>query len=445
MNSKLKDFNSVFWKIWGVNNRVYQPLDALNIKKDRQAEEKKYNNFLNDDTKLGNKEYLFHLYREPYIFYDLFVNKMLGNTEQVNFYVHQLNNIAFNFKLFQISSFKMEKFINMFSFQIALIIENMNFHNIDISIFNDAVKDNSLMPFINKGKENTKSKTLKDFATELSYINSTMKKSYEENNIFLEDIHPNSFQKELSKWKNNKSHPSLIKMLTIINAISKGYDEEKIGRFFQLLIIRALLHIQKEFIIEENIKINFLEQMTNFRKFLKDLYFLNNENEINEVQLKYLINMIEAQESNEFDINKDLNESMLRLSKFLKNNKEDNNIVLKMPNSELIINGFNNCKSKKDYKILLDKIIDIPENREHSYFFNFSLKLLRFIIAIKIEDKLLFNEKFKYLDRSCGTLLSQGGIEKKLTEYINILKGKTDLFECMKVVQEHFNKLSTLG
>lgn len=33
-----QDFNSMFWKIWGVNNRVYEPIDIFSINPDYALE-----------------------------------------------------------------------------------------------------------------------------------------------------------------------------------------------------------------------------------------------------------------------------------------------------------------------------------------------------------------------------------------------------------------------
>lgn len=440
---KIKDFNSIFWKIWGVNNKVYEPLDVFKIERDKQAEEQKHHNFLNNKNKLSNEEYLYYLNLESYNFHDLFVYNLFGNTEQVTFYIHQLNNIIYNYKIFQELNFDKEKFINLFSFQIALVIEDMNTNDINISMFEDALNANSLMPFIKKCKDKTKVKSFKNLAIELSYINFDMKKNHGKNNIFLEDIHANTFQKELSKWKNNNSYPSFIKMLVIINTIQKGNSEEKIGKFFQLLIIRALLYIQKEFGVEKNSRTEFLEQIGKFRNNLKDYYSSNNKIEIFEYQKRHVIdipNIFDSEES----LNEVLSQLKLNMDEFIKNNKEDKLTDLKIPHRELIIKEFNCCKTKKNYLILLDKIVDISDDNLHSQYINSGYNLVKFIISIKTEDIILFNNKFKYLDRSFGTLLSHSGIDNNLTTFTHVLKNKSDLLECVKIIGEYFIKLSTL-
>lgn len=444
MKSKIRDFNKIFWRIWGVNNRIHEPLDVFKIKKDKRAEEKKFNNFLNHNNLLSNEEYLFQLNKEIYNFHDLFVYNLLGDTKQVKFYVHQLINIAFNYKIFQELNLDQEKFINLFSFQIALVIEDMDANDINISMFENALKADSLMPFINKCKEKTKVKSLKDLAIKFSYKNSEMKKTLEKNNIFLEDIHANTFQKELSSWKNNNEYPSFHKMLVIINTIQKGNNEEKTGEFFQLLIIRALLYIQKEFNLDKKIRIESLEQISKFRYILKGCYASNNKSEIFEYQKRYVIdipNFLDSEQS----LNEVLSQLKLKMNEFIKNNEKDKLIDLKIPNREIIIKEFHHCKTKKDYLILLNNIIDIHEDNPYSQYINNSYNFVRFIISIKTEDIILFNNKFKYLDRSFGTLLSNSGVDTDLTYFIHILKNKSDLVECVKLIGKHFKKLSTLG
>ncbi|MBU3014035.1 hypothetical protein KO488_04645 [Poseidonibacter lekithochrous] len=441
---KIKDFNSIFWKIWGVNNRVYEPLDVFKIKRDKQRESKKHDNFLNDDKKLSNEEYQYHLNREAYNFYDLFTIHLLNNTKQVNFYVHQLNNINDNYRLFEKLQFKKDQFINLFSFQIAFIIENMNYNYIDISMFDNALKDNSLIPFFDKYREirdyNNEIKKIsqKDLATQLSHVNHDLKEIFEKSEIFIEDVTAEKFESDLSKWKKNKELPTFTKMLVIINTIHKVSNEEKIGKLFQLLIIRALLHIQKEFDISESIKLELIESVNKFREDIKRNYSINKEAKIYEEQLKYLIDM--PDESKELTFKESLLHLESKLHEFLKHNNSDKLINIKMIDRELIINKFNKCKTKKDYRVLLSEIIDIPENNAFSFLINNSYAFMRFIISVKVEDKILFNRQFKYLDRAFGTLLSKGTSDNTLIEFINLLKEETDFLKCIDIVGDYFKK-----
>ena len=108
-----KDFNSTFWKIFGVNHRVYQVDDIFNIKRDKQADEKIYNNYLFNDDLLSNKSYALFKSKEVDDFYTLFVNNLIGENKHSTFYIHQICNIIYNFNIFK--TVKIEySFINFY-------------------------------------------------------------------------------------------------------------------------------------------------------------------------------------------------------------------------------------------------------------------------------------------------------------------------------------------
>lgn len=445
MGKKVEDYNERFWKIWGVNHKVFKPLDVFNTERDKQSDEKSYNRFLNSNNLLSNEEYLYQLNLETYNFYDFFIAHLLGNTPQSLLYVKQLLYINTNYKMFKLMKLNEEKYINLFSFQIALIIENMNLTNIDISLFENSIKNSSIMPFINKAIENNKVKSLKDLALEFSYKNSEMKEAYTKHDVNIDDLHQSTLQKELSKWKNNKALPSFIKMILILNCIEKGNSERKTGYFFQLLIIRAFLYIQKEYSIKEDIKKKFFQKLSKFRKMIKNNYSAKEELKIYEEQLKYVIVTPNFFEDKELNLNEVLNQTNFNMKKYLEYNfDKDEQLDIKLPNKQNYIDEFNQCNSKESYLKLLEKIIDLPDDIPNYQFYNNGYNLIRFIIAIKVEDQRLFTKQFKYLDRGFGTLLSNGGIENNLSKFIEILKTKTELTECVNLIGEYIKKLSTL-
>lgn len=461
------DFNLIFWQIWGVNNRVYEPFDIFSVKshnldeneikkyknlnRDKQSDTESYDNFLKNETLLSNEKFLEHLAREQHLFYIFLIDYLLGDSEQVRFYTNQLNNIAINFRIFERQKLEQEKFIKLFAFQIAYIIENMSFNGLSVANFENSLKENSIMPFFDKYREvrdcNNKIKkmTQKTLAIQLSYINSEIKEKFEKNKIYVEEITAETFNKNISKWKNIKELPSFIKIFVIVSTIKKDDKQENISMLFQLLIIRALLHIQKEFKIAVALKDKFINQLRSFRDEIKALFLSNKKDEIMKLQNKYLIDYPNRLEQPERDLKSILEEFGLKQKEFFKHNDGDKKIKLEFPNRDFIINTFNKCKTTEEYKNLLEQIEDVTDDNPYSDYLNNSINFTRFLISIKIEDKRLFNEKYKYLDRSFGTLLSNGGIEKNLQDYIEILRDKTDLIECTNLVAEHFKKLSTIG
>ncbi len=190
-----KDFNSIFWEIWGVNNRVYEIFDIFSVKshnlddneikkyknlnRDKQADFESYDNFLRNEESLSNEKFFEHLEREPHLFYIFFIDYLLGDSEQVRFYINQLNNIVINYRIFEREKLKQEKFINVFAFQIAYIIEDMNYNGLSID-------------------------------------------NFEKMHLYLNVVSENKFVFYLSNWKKNKELPTFLNLLTIINTIKKG-------------------------------------------------------------------------------------------------------------------------------------------------------------------------------------------------------------------------------
>jgi hypothetical protein len=441
------DFNLLFWQVFGVNQRVYEPLDIFKVKRDKRADEKNYSNFIKSDNLLSNENYFQQFHRETEIFYIFFINYLLGKNPLTEFYVHELNNITINYKLFNYINIKEEKYINMYSFQIALIIEKMHSKNIDISLFNESLKKNSIQPFINK----CKFKTQKELACAFSYINDEMIKHYRNYKIKLEEISPTTFEKDLSKWKKGKEFPSFIKLLVIINTIEKDNSSEKIGIFFQLLIIRSLLYIQQEFKISDKIKNKFSNQLNKFIKQLKKTRYTVDKSKLTSIediivkkQQKYVINFSNFINHDEDSIANILELLYSRMNEFIKFNYPNKIVDITIADREIIIEKFNRCKTNTDYLSLLNDIQDVSQDILYNQIINIYYNFVRFIISIKIKDKTLFNEKYKYLNRSLGTILSLYGIEKELSSFSKILKDKNNLVECIDIISEYMNKLSTL-
>lgn len=380
---KEKDFNSIFWRVFGVNQKVYEPLDVFKAKKDKRADLKKNNRFINYSDVLSNKAYFENLFLEVKNFDILFLDYILGNTEQNRFYIDQLQNITLNYKMFTSNNMQGIRLVSLFSFQIALIIENMAFQQIDIKLFDQALQTNSIKPFLDKCKEEEKVKSFKDLAVKFSHIHASFQEKTPDN-IIIEEIHPDTFQKELSLWNKGKTLPSLIKMFVILNsAVQNKTEEQKTGFFLQLLIIRGLLHIQKEFNLDTDVKVKFLEQLENFRIQIKECYLQNKEDEVFKLQAMHLVDFSTIFE---FD---DL-EKMYRLLKpkidaFAKHNDEKIAIGELMPDRELLISEFNQCKNKDDYIRLLDKISFLPDNIPFYNYINNAYNFIKFIISSHLQ------------------------------------------------------------
>jgi nucleoside diphosphate kinase len=431
-----KDFNSIFWQIFGVNQRVYEPLDVFKIKRDKQADLQKYNRFVSNPDTLSNKAYFEYLFLEVKNFDMLFINYFFGNTKQGLFYINQLHNITLNYKILISNDLKRINLVNLFAFQVALIIENMVFQKIDTKLFDQALQKSSLSPFLDRCKKSEKVKSFKDLAVEFSHIYASFQEKIPDNIIF-EDIHPDTFQKELSLWNKGRTLPSLIKMLVIAkSAVKNKTKEKKAGIFLQLLLIRGLLYIQTEFDLNDGVKVKFLKQLENFRTQIKEHYLQNREDKIFKKQTMYAIDFSATFEDD--DPEKIYQQLKPKIDEFAKHNDEKIIIGELITDRELLINEFNQCKSKDQYIRLLEKISFLQDNKPCFNYTNNMYCFIKFIISIKTEDKKLFNEQLKFLDRNFGGLLYQYSFNQSLSKYISVLENKSDLVECIECIGNYF-------
>jgi len=338
--------------------------------------------------------------------------------------------------MFTSNNLQEKKLLNLFSFQIALVIENMAFQKIETKLFDQALQANSIKPFLDKCKEIEKVKSFKDLSVEFSHIHASFQEKTPDN-IIIEEIHPDTFQKELSLWNKGKVLPSLIKMFVISKSATKNETkEQKAGVFLQLLIVRGLLHIQKEFNLDADTKTEFLEQLEDFRIQIKACYLKNHEDEVFKLQAMYLIDFSDIFKVD--DPEKIYQALKPKIDEFVKHNDEQITIGELMPDRESLISEFNQCNNKDEYMKLLEKISSLPENKPFYNYTNNAYSFIKFIISIKIEDKKLFKEQFKFLDRSLGGLLSLYKIEHDLAKYITLLENRSDLVECIECIGNYF-------
>ncbi len=444
-NTFNKDFNLTFWKIFGVNHRVYKASDILNIKRDKQADEKIYNNFMKNDEKLSNKEFLIFNTKEADDFWELFRVYLSGSNENINFYINQLNNITYNFKIFKKTNFIEYNYLDLFSFQIATILEQMHDMQYDTNLFFDAIKEESIFPFLDDCKKENKIEGNKQLSIELSYILDeiieNLSKKYENNIVKITD---STFQKKISNWKKRKELPSLINILTIskVRFKNRETDDRKYIYFFQFLIARALIYIYKEYNIDEETKNNFLNRLQFFRDEIHSTYNLENKNKNFEtLQEKYLIDI-----STIIDTAGSINNAFGLLEnklKPLKNNMsiEDDERIITMPNRNEIIRFFN----EKNYNKISELLVCDDTNDFADVILKY-ISYLKLLIAIKLEDKTLIKKSYKDFDRKfLGGMLSMLNTKYNSQELIDMFKDIKTFEECVVQMNIYLNKkLSTL-
>ena len=296
------DFNSIFWKTWGVNQRVYVYEDVYRIKNnDTKKEKKKFFKFKNS-TNMRIDDFIELLYKESNNFYHLFDN-LFSKVENDNSLelIKELNNIAFTFRFLDIFETKdIEKIVNIFSFQIAYIIKHIEKLNIDINLFEQSLKDNSFKSYIdNYEKINNKNQNgvAYDLHTIFYKLTEAISVNYDSN---IKDIDESKvFVNDVSRWKNGEL-PEFFKVLVMnVTFFSKKQKYEQRAQLILMLILRALLYIKREFEIDEKIEEQFLEKLKSFRKKSLD--------ELTNLKLKYCIDfeniLFEQNDSNSLDLN----------------------------------------------------------------------------------------------------------------------------------------------
>ena len=422
---KKKDFNKQFWGILGVNHKVYQPFDALNIQRDKQADEKNYNNYLINDDLLSNEEFVNHKLKEVNNFFVLFTS-LTGKDENALFYIHQICNIIYNFKIFENLDIKYN-YINLFSFQIAYIMEYMNHHGFDTELFDTSMKDRSLVPFLNFCKEKNHIRTDKDLAHKMSYtLDDILQK---EEKININPVTEASFQKSLSKWKKGVELPSFINLLVLGKTVYKTDRKPRISFLFQVLLARGFLHINKTWNIDNNTKNSFLISYQKFRKEIKPKLKSNN---VIELQKKYLLNI-----SEKIDTEKSMSEVLNIIGKefqeFVKNYFNNDELInINIPNREEIIKLFN--EKKYDESLNLINSLESKNNLEQ-ILVNKANCMIEFIISIKLNNKSLIKKSFKDMDRHVfGGLLSFVDRDTKYSsqKHIEVLKNSHSLVDCIE-------------
>ncbi len=446
MNIK-KDFNSMFWGIIGVNNRVFEVEDIFQKKRDKQADEKKYDNFLKDNNVLSNEQYFNLVFKELYTFDELLIGFLFSNNQENRFYVNQIHNITMNYRTLLEKQFDETLLINLLSFQISYIIEYMAHNNINIEIFNECLLKKSIEPVINLCKKSTNTKSLKDLSIELSYKILDIKDYCKKSDIEIDEVDTGTFQKDLSNWKNSKSLPSFIKLLVITNIIHKQSSRDKTAFLIQLILIRSLFHIQKKFNVQESSQLKFLEKVKYFREIIKKHYLANTSQNISEEQSRYVFNfsnffddLFNENKTKQIDIKKYLEEFNKQLQIFNKQNDGDEEIQLKIPYKDFIISEFNKSKTQDNYLELLNKLPTLIDDQSDHILINQRYFMMLFIIAIKTNDQKIFTKYFKLFDKSLASTLSLYKVDKKISTYNLLLQDIYDIEDCRKIIVDYLNK-----
>ncbi|WP_419323443.1 hypothetical protein [Aliarcobacter butzleri] len=426
---------------------MFEVEDIFSNPRDKQADEKEYNNFSKNHNKLANKQYFQLKFKELYIFDELLIGFLFRNNEENRFYVNQIHNITMNYKTLLEKQLDKNLLINLLSFQISYIIEYMAHNNIDITIFDECLLKKSIEPVINLCKKSANTKSLKDLSTELSYKNSDIKDYCKKRGIKIDDVQAHTFQKDLSHWKNSKSLPSFIKLFVITHVIHKQSSRDKTAFLIQLILIRSLLHIQKEFNIQESIQIEFLEKIKYFREIIKNHYLENTLSNISEEQSHYVIDfsnyfndLFGEYKTKQFDIEKHLKEIQNKLSIFNQYNNDDESITIKTPHETFILSEFKKCNTKDDYLELLKKLPILLDNQPYNIVINQRYFMMLFIIAIKTNDQKIFTKYFKLLDKSVSSLLSLCKVDKRISTCSILLKDISDIEDCRKIIVDYLNK-----
>ncbi|UTJ05592.1 hypothetical protein [Arcobacter roscoffensis] len=124
-----KSFNSFFWRIFGVNKRVFQPSDIFDIERDKTADRQRYESFLIDMNILPIEKNKFEML-ELAIFQHV-MHEASRKNENITFYIQQLNLIICNYKMIlKVPLGIKNKYlynINVLAFNIALILEHMKY------------------------------------------------------------------------------------------------------------------------------------------------------------------------------------------------------------------------------------------------------------------------------------------------------------------------------
>ncbi|MDR2099697.1 MAG: hypothetical protein LBP40_02565 [Campylobacteraceae bacterium] len=456
-----KDFNKFFWELLGVKHRVYDMEDIFlsnNDRKDRY--EKQFERFLKEPFKLSNDEYYKLLTVEARVFCQLFPHE--GN-KYLSFCVNQVINAILNYKLFLWLKLDKQQFINMFAFQMALIVEHMHKNELDTfaqrgpskyygehmhknkldtRAFDESLDKKSFYPFIKDISANALASSyyteyLENIREYLSQKNKNAENEKNDNEIKkYDDAEQFSklekcYQERIGQWQKNKSLPSFIDIILI--SFCKTKDEKSDYYVIQMLLARAFLHIRKhKNIFKDDIENFFLEQLKKFREELKKLFKNNKKALIKEKQCQYLmpvddiIDMVSNSCSPE-DITGFFSEigpiiELLSQSEFGKMISQKIQESCKIGNKTDIALMFN----EKQYI----QVIEVLDS-QNALLYQPRIFLIQFIAALKLNDDKLARQYWKLLNRNLPVLR-----KFQKNDFKKIAQNTDDLEECIKKISK---------
>lgn len=115
------------------------------------------------------------------------------------------------------------------------------------------------------------------------------------------------FVNDLIKW-NKGSLPEFFKILVMnVTFFSKKQKYEQRSQLILMLILRALLHIKREFNIDEEIEKMFLNKLSSFRKTIKNMLDNKEIENLNKLKLTYCMDiervLLEQGDNQTLDLN----------------------------------------------------------------------------------------------------------------------------------------------
>lgn len=448
----MKDFSIQFWALLGVNRRVYNVKDIFEKKtsqetqtkqRDKQADERQFNKFKNNDDSIGVEAFIINQHLDETNFYQLCNGLFSHKDDKFYFYRSQLLNLLRNYKLFKQLELSEKYFINLFAFQIALIMQYMNFHNLSTDCFEQAIEKKTLWSFIELLFNTQAELKRKDIIAKTSVNYNQMLNSVNHTQ-YAEYISDATLNKNFSTWKNNQSLPELLKIIALTITRKKDLkadSQETTAYFFQFLMARGLLEIKKQHSLEsEN---SFIQCYYSFKEQLHTIFQCeeNPISKIKETQTSYAIDLESIYTLNLNPRTDGVQYINSLLEKFLKNNpdeKHENEIkkLHALLNPQHWIKLFNNGQLHE----LLDTFITYENN--HTVFSPF-LYLITVLTAYKIGNKTLITTYEKYFDKNFGGFLfsNKNAHHRFKKDLIQQIQAQQTFENCLVIFQNHLKNI----